>query len=597
MNDGAAPQDSTRLATTNEENQPPATTIPVPSFSTEAPLSMTESTIVSNGLAPSHSDAPLLEHLQQEPQTDDKTAPPTNATSVAAATKENQPVHENGVMVSQDTTGAAPVQSVQPSSENVSSHNGMPRDETATGSLENNGAANAEIAAGSIVDATIGDIMLQVEPVSMTGVSREPESASIDTLVQEGAPPIGNVSSHNVPLEGTSGLENGAANAADRIVDATLGDILQDQSVPMAGISAEPESASTSQAQGGAPQQLAPAAAHAPTAPSNDVIELLDDDDEDETDNTAAVTKTSLENQPKRQKMAHAVNPAAILQQNTNNAAMIAHSAYQARAAHMPDWMRHAAQQQPGQPGHPGASLPIPPGQMIQQAFAPPMPQGAMPFGGPVIPYPGPPLQQQRVHPPQPPAIPHVLQAMYKFDQPQYVTLSPDFVPTWNQLVPMRPAAPPKFKPNEHKSFRLSLLNVNEFTITGLPLGFDGPPTSISGLRAPIRKVSREHGKAVYESDKDGGAGKWRIPLGAYHNFFAWLKSDVYTQVEGIPSIQLKIASLERARQEKGYPSVKKLREAGVPKGLARTLAPFQRGGVDFVLEKEGRALIADGAY
>jgi hypothetical protein len=180
------------------------------------------------------------------------------------------------------------------------------------------------------------------------------------------------------------------------------------------------------------------------------------------------------------------------------------------------------------------------------------------------------------------------------------VPLPQGFVPTWNELVPAKQKPPPQpqnQRNNERKYFQLSLLNVNEFTISGLPVAFEAPPTSISGLRVPIRQVSREHGKAVYECNKEGGPGKWRIPLGAYQAFFAYLRSDPYCRVEGIDPMQLKIASLERARQEKGYPSIEKLIEAGVPNGLARTLAPFQRGGVDFVLEKKGRALIADGAY
>ncbi|OEU20498.1 hypothetical protein FRACYDRAFT_179877, partial [Fragilariopsis cylindrus CCMP1102] len=45
---------------------------------------------------------------------------------------------------------------------------------------------------------------------------------------------------------------------------------------------------------------------------------------------------------------------------------------------------------------------------------------------------------------------------------------------------------------------------------------------------------------------------------------------------------------------EKGFPSANKILSFGVPKGLATALAPFQRGGVDFVVEKEGRALLAD---
>ena len=66
-------------------------------------------------------------------------------------------------------------------------------------------------------------------------------------------------------------------------------------------------------------------------------------------------------------------------------------------------------------------------------------------------------------------------------------------------------------------------------------------------------------------------------------------------EVKGIPEDQLKIASLGKARLEKGFPSAQKICSYGVPKGLAKALAPFQRGGVEFVFEKEGRALIADG--
>jgi hypothetical protein len=158
---------------------------------------------------------------------------------------------------------------------------------------------------------------------------------------------------------------------------------------------------------------------------------------------------------------------------------------------------------------------------------------------------------------------------------------------------------------------------VNEFTITGLPPSYDAPPTSVSGLRAPIRKIARDHGgKAVFDAGGGGpdgeeaagegagaaaatsrqGQGRWRIPLAAYQAFYAWLSSAPLTRVDGIPPHQLQIASLERARQEKGYPTADDLvGQRGVPRGVAAALAPFQRGGVDFVIDKGGRALIADG--
>lgn len=77
--------------------------------------------------------------------------------------------------------------------------------------------------------------------------------------------------------------------------------------------------------------------------------------------------------------------------------------------------------------------------------------------------------------------------------------------------------------------------------------------------------------------------------------FASFLQSNPLTTVEGIPQHQLQVASIERARQAQGYPSSEQLEERGVPPRLAMALAPFQRGGVDFVRNKDGRALIADG--
>ncbi|GKZ00892.1 hypothetical protein MPSEU_001040800 [Mayamaea pseudoterrestris] len=180
---------------------------------------------------------------------------------------------------------------------------------------------------------------------------------------------------------------------------------------------------------------------------------------------------------------------------------------------------------------------------------------------------------------------------------PLYMKLPSNFRPTWQHILPPTHASSlPRLADNhgsQLKRFQLSLLNVNEFSFMGLPVSsFDVRPTPISGMRVPIRQISRPYGKAEFEQDADGG--KWRIPLGAYQPFYAYLCSLSNTRVEGISFRQLQIASLEKARQEKGYPTPEELIEKGVPSGLASALAPFQRGGVDFVLEKEGRALIAD---
>ena len=198
------------------------------------------------------------------------------------------------------------------------------------------------------------------------------------------------------------------------------------------------------------------------------------------------------------------------------------------------------------------------------------------------------------------------------------------------------------------KAYRLSLLNVNEFTIDGVAPRYNLPVTSITGLRIPIRQICRHHTrKAIYDTrrtstrnksgdhptndnddddfdnDQDENdttdyptmpqhpsslstnhnntartvVGKWRIPLSAYQELAGYLMSIPHTRIIGIPANQLQIASLERTRQERGYPNAETLVEYGIPLGLAKALAPFQRGGVDFVHEKKGRALIADGTY
>lgn len=82
-------------------------------------------------------------------------------------------------------------------------------------------------------------------------------------------------------------------------------------------------------------------------------------------------------------------------------------------------------------------------------------------------------------------------------------------LPTWDVPLPLgiyRMARGPR-------RFELSLVNVKEFTITGVPMGYDKPVSSLDGLRKKIKEISKEHGVAVYERGKDGEPGKWRIPL------------------------------------------------------------------------------------
>ena len=318
------------------------------------------------------------------------------------------------------------------------------------------------------------------------------------------------------------------------------------------------------------------AVAKRPPEPS-EVIDLLDSDSDD--DNTTELLNQAAASakKPRLAENGSATAPTAA-------AATAAFASYQSRDANLPNWMAQLApQQQPTMATNYAAAMP-----MHHPHYAPPARKEA---------------------PPQPTPTPPEFRRDRVFSQPIYMAFPLGFKPTWKQLTPPPLPGPSQPQPQRQqqvqqtgpKFYQLSLLNVNEFTIEGLSSGYGMPATSIAGLRVPIRQVSRKHGKSVYERDKEGGGGKWRIPLGAYHDFAGFLRSDRDTRVYGIPPNQLQIASLERARQEKGYPEPDKLIEYGVPKGLASALAPFQRGGVDFVKEKNGRALIADdmglGAY
>lgn len=182
--------------------------------------------------------------------------------------------------------------------------------------------------------------------------------------------------------------------------------------------------------------------------------------------------------------------------------------------------------------------------------------------------------------------------------EPVYISMNSGYVPTWKKMVPRGFLAARKQREqhaSQKKCYALSVLNVSEFTISGVSPDGYSEPTSIKGLRSHIRQVSREYGKPAFERDTDSiDGGKWRIPLGAYQAFYILLTSLPNTVVHGIPAAHLNIAMLGRQRLEKGYPSVEKLVHIGVPKKIADTLAPFQRGGVDFVHERNGRALIAD---
>ena len=109
----------------------------------------------------------------------------------------------------------------------------------------------------------------------------------------------------------------------------------------------------------------------------------------------------------------------------------------------------------------------------------------------------------------------------------QQLTRFPWHKPTWQALIPSsreiarvrQQQMDLEYERNSEKSYELSLLNMNEFTISGLPTGFSSRPCKVQGLRKTIKECSKGHGKAVFEVDKEGASddnpdgGKWRIPL------------------------------------------------------------------------------------
>ncbi|KAL7548404.1 hypothetical protein ACHAWF_011688 [Thalassiosira exigua] len=237
------------------------------------------------------------------------------------------------------------------------------------------------------------------------------------------------------------------------------------------------------------------------------------------------------------------------------------------------------------------------------------------------------------------------------------VQVPPSHTPTWLHILPKdfysaqrtqpQPSQPAPNPYNPYSSsypqrrmMTLSLINMWEFTVTIEGLDHYGGSTgrceAVAGMRAAIKSISKDHvgrdGRKGAEFDRGtngnngngnnsknganggivpndpllrhltseegrhaaGGGGRWRIPLGAYHQLMTYLTSDRNNVVEGIPPEQLRAATLGRETAKKDFASAADLVERGVAPGVSEALAPYQRGGVEFVLDREGRALLAD---
>lgn len=99
--------------------------------------------------------------------------------------------------------------------------------------------------------------------------------------------------------------------------------------------------------------------------------------------------------------------------------------------------------------------------------------------------------------------------------KPNMLEIPEDYVSTWEAPIPIHLYR----RPQGRRRYELSLINVKEFTITGLPISWDGPPSSLAGLRRKIKELSKDHGKATFERSSGSNEGRWRIPLVRIDNY------------------------------------------------------------------------------
>ncbi len=208
---------------------------------------------------------------------------------------------------------------------------------------------------------------------------------------------------------------------------------------------------------------------------SASIMELPGDDSDD-----ASWTETVS----KKQRI-DAPQPQALLSTRTSPAT----ASHTARTQHMPQWMNGAARLQQQQ-------------QQLQQQINPPSRQAVAVHPGATLSDYRPTLIKSHMTPVL--SAPKVMQ-----HKPNMLEIPEDYISTWEAPLPSHLYR----RPQGRRRYELSLVNVKEFTITGLPISWEGPPSSLAGLRKKIKELSKAHGKATYERTKDGSDGRWRIPI------------------------------------------------------------------------------------
>ena len=76
-----------------------------------------------------------------------------------------------------------------------------------------------------------------------------------------------------------------------------------------------------------------------------------------------------------------------------------------------------------------------------------------------------------------------------------------------------------------------------------------------------------------------------------YQDILTFLADPEHLIVDGIPEELLRATTVQNVDGGAGYPSVEHLIKNGISRHLVEKLTDYQRGGVDFVLSRNGRGI------
>lgn len=198
------------------------------------------------------------------------------------------------------------------------------------------------------------------------------------------------------------------------------------------------------------------------------ITELSDDESDDHASGENRSKKQRIENPQPQHLLSMAPSPAAV--------------SYAARNQHLPGWMNAGVRVTQQINNSRAATVTVHPGATLSDYHPPPK---------------------------KPPPTSVASAPKIKQHKPNMLDIPEDYTSTWDAPLPSHLYR----RPQGRRRYELSLVNVKEFTITGLPISWEGPPSSLAGLRKKIKELSKEHGGATYDRAKDGTDGRWRIPI------------------------------------------------------------------------------------